>query len=394
LLTRNHDRKSLEEAGKHAQAALTLLPEDPDALNVVAVTELRLGRPDSAESYLDRAIRKAPGKVKSWVGMAEVRLTRNDVAGAEKALKQASINEPTSPEARNFLGEFYAAHGRAPEAEQQFRQALALDPKNGSALMDLGAIEANAGQTDEAEKTYRQAAALPERQYKPVHAEFLLRSGKHDQAVAEFEKLAAADPEDINLRTKLVDTYLALHRAGDAERVLNAAVKKNGLDEDARMRRSRIYLDLGRYTEAESDLNQVLHLHKDSAQAYYLLSKVHQGRGIASKEKRALEEVLKIDPGFLVARIDLAKTLLASQSAASALTVLDEAPDYQLNEALRVLERNWVLLALGKKEEARRGIERVLATAKLPEALLQDAAWKLDRKDYGGARKSAEEALN
>ena len=109
--------------------------------------------------------------------------------------------------------------------------------------MELGAMQVKAGQTDQAEQTYRQAAALPEKQYKPVHAQFLFESGKRDQAVAEFQKLAAADPADLNLRTKLVETYLALNRASDAEKVLTAAVKKNGLDQDALMRRSSIYMD-------------------------------------------------------------------------------------------------------------------------------------------------------
>ena len=64
-----------------------------------------------------------------------------------------------------------------------------------------------------------------------------------------------------------------------------------------------------------------------------------------------------------------------------------------MNAASRILERNWALLALGKKEDARKGIDRVLAAGKVPEALLQDATMKLDQKDYAGARKSIEEAL-
>ena len=59
-----------------------------------------------------------------------------------------------------------------------------------------------------------------------------------------------------------------------------------------------------------------------------------------------------------------------------------------------IFQRNWALLALGRKEEARRGIDRVLTAEKVPEALLQDADMKLGQKDYAGARQSAEEALN
>jgi tetratricopeptide (TPR) repeat protein len=393
LMSRSRDRKSLEEAQKHAQAVLALLPDDPDALNVLAVTDLRLGKAESAQSDLERALRKSPGSVQSWLGLSKVKLARNDVAGAENALLQASTKAPKSPEPGRYLGEFYLTHSRTPEAEQQFRQALAIDPKNGPALMDLGAMQVKAGQTDQAEQTYRQAAALPDWQYKPVHAEFLFQSGKRDQAAAEFEKLAAANPEDGNLRAKLVEAYLTLNRTGDAEKVLTAAVKKNGLDQDALMRRSRIYLDSGKYTEAEADLNQVLHFHKDSAEAYYLLAKVGQGRANPTMQKQDLEEALKIDPTFLTARIDLARALLASRDARSALTLLDEAPENQMAAGPRIVERNWVLLALRNKEEARKGIDRVLTAGKVPEALLQDAVMKLDQKDYAGARKSIEEAL-
>jgi tetratricopeptide (TPR) repeat protein len=394
LMAASRNTKTLEEAQKHAQAVLALLPNDPDALNVLGVADLRLGKPESAQSHLEQALRQSPGHLKSWVVLAQVKLARNDVAGAEKALLEASANLPKSPEPKVYLGEFYLAHGRAPEAEQQFRQSLDIDPKNGPALMDLGAMQVKTGQTDQAERTYRQVAALPERRYKPVHAEFLFQTGKRAEAVAEFEKLAAADPEDINLRTKLVETYLILNRAGDAEKVLTAAVKRNGLDHDALMRRSRIYLDSAKYTAAEADLNQVLHFRKDSAEAYYLLAKVSQGRANATLQKHNLEEALRIDPAFLAARVDLARALLASRSAAPALTLLDEAPENQMNIASRLLERNWALLALGKKEEARKGIDRVLAAGKIPEALLQDAVMKLDQKDYAGARKSAEEALS
>ncbi|HEY4054134.1 MAG TPA: tetratricopeptide repeat protein [Terriglobales bacterium] len=394
LMSRSGDRKSLEEAQKHANAVLASLPEDPDALDVLAATDLRLGKPASAQSYLERSLRKSPNLVKSWVGLAEVKSAGNDLVGAENALRQAATNAPKSPEARIFLGEFYRAHGRLPEAEQQFRQAIAMDPKQGAALIDLGTMQVKAGRTDQADQTFRQAAALSEKQYKPVHAEFLFQIGKRDEALAEFEKLNAAHPDDLNIRTKLVQLYLTLNRRGDAEKILTAAVKKNALDQDALMRRSRLYLDEGKYTEAETDLNQVLHYNKGSADAYYLLSKVSQGRANREKEKQSLEEALKLDPAFLTARIDLAKVLLASRNAAPALTLLDEAPESQMDRLSRILERNWALLALGKKEEARKGIDRILAAGTIPEALIQDAAAKLNLKDYAGARKSAEEALN
>jgi len=51
-------------------------------------------------------------------------------------------------------------------------------------------------------------------------------------------------------------------------------------------------------------------------------------------------------------------------------------------------------MALGQKAEARQRIDQVLAPAKIPEALLQDAVLKMGQKDYAGARASAEGALS
>lgn len=64
-----------------------------------------------------------------------------------------------------------------------------------------------------------------------------------------------------------------------------------------------------------------------------------------------------------------------------------------MNSVSVVLKRNWALIALGRKTEARQGLDRVLASDKVHEALVQDAGMKLSQKDYMGGRKSAEEAL-
>lgn len=393
IMSLSRNKAMLEEAQKRTEEVLALLPDNTDALNVLAFTELRLGKPESAEAHLEQALRKSPNDLKSSLALAQARLARKDVAGAEEALKQAVAQSPKFPEARVSLGGFYLALGRTAEAEQQYRSALAIDPKNGPALVALGAIEVRAGQTAQAEQTYRTVSSLPEKQYKPIHALFLLQSGKGDQAVAELEKLAKADPADRNVRTDLVRTYLALNRVSDAEKILTAVLKKNGLDTDARLQRSRLYLASEKYTEAEADLNEVMHFHADSPEAHYLLSKVHLGRGELVLRQQELGEALRLDPALLAVRLELAQTLIANRGAESALKLLDEAPQGQKGLVAIAVARNWALLALGQPAEARKGIDKVLATAKVPEAVLQDAAMKLAQKNYSGARTSAEEVL-
>jgi tetratricopeptide (TPR) repeat protein len=103
--------------------------------------------------------------------------------------------------------------------------------------------------------------------------------------------------------------------------------------------------------------------------------------------------LLRIAPGFLAARLDQAKTLLANLCSQSAMKNMDETPQEQKETAPVLLQRNRALLVLGQIAEARKGIDHVLSTGKVPEALLQDAALKLSQKDYAGARMSSEETL-
>lgn len=394
LMSTSRDKDMVAEAQKRTKDVLTLLPEDTDALDVLAFTELRLGQPESAEAHLKEALRKSPNNLRSSIALAETRLARKDVAGAEDALKQAAAQAPKSPEPGVYLGGFYLALGKTDEAEKEYRHALEIDPKHAPALLALAAMQVRAGRPDQAEQTYRLISALPEKQYKPIHALFLLQSGKRDQAVAEFEKLAKTDPDDRNLRTDLVRAYLALNRTGDAEKILTAALNKNGLDTDAMLQRSRIYLASGKYTEAQNDLNQVLHFRYDSAEAHYLLSKVYRGRRETALQQQELGQALKLDPKLLTIRLELAQALMASGGAQSTLQLLDEAPQEQKGTVGIVVKRNWALLALGRTAEARKGIDQVMSASQAPEALLQDAILKLSQKDYAGARASAEQALS
>jgi tetratricopeptide (TPR) repeat protein len=138
----------------------------------------------------------------------------------------------------------------------------------------------------------------------------------------------------------------------------------------------------------------VLHYRSDSAEAHYLLSKVHQGLGENALRQQELGESIKLDPTFLTGRLELARILISTGSADSALKLLDEAPQDQKETVGVLVQRNWALLALGQKAEARKGIDQVLAAVKNPEALIEDAALKLDQKDYAGARASAEASLS
>ena len=394
MMAASTNREVQAEAARRAEGVLAQAPDNIEALNTLAAAELRLGRPENAEKHLQAALEKAPASLQSSIALARVRLSRRDVAGAEEVLRQAIAKAPRSTAALVTFGEFYLALNRNQEAEQQFQAALQMEPRNGPALFALGTMQARTGRNELAERTLRLLAELPENRYRPLHAFFQFRMGKREEALAEFEKLAHANSADRDARSNLVKAYLAMNRVSDADKVLTDALKKNSRDVDALLDRSKISLSNHKQAQAEIDLKQAVQLQPYSAEAHYLLSRVYQARSDLSNLQQELREALRLNPTYFPARMDLARALIASNAARAALTLLDETPAEQKKAAAFALERNWALLALGEKAELRKSVDQLLALARVPDVLVQDAVLKLDQNDVAGARTSLEEVLD
>ena len=137
LMMASRNQEYLEEAQKRVQEVLKAAPDNPDALDVLALTELQLGQPDQAEQHLRQALEKYPRHLKSTITLASMKMARKDINGAEAVLNEAARQDPRSAFAVVALGEFYLSTERPSEAEGQFRRALEMDPNNAPALIYL-----------------------------------------------------------------------------------------------------------------------------------------------------------------------------------------------------------------------------------------------------------------
>ena len=393
LLATSREEEVLEDAAKRVREVLANAPSDPDALNVLALTEWRLGKREEAEEHLKEAFEKSPQNLKSSFSLVALKIAQRDIAGAEAVLKKVVASTPGNAAPVVAMGAFYVATGKTADAEQQYRRALEIDPKHGLALMSLAGTKWRAGQKDEAERLYAQASASGDPRYKPAHAIFLFQSGDRDRGIAEFEKLSEADPSDRAARTRLVTAYFLSKRLPDAEKVLAAAIEKNPKDADALLQRSQMRLRAGKHAEAQADLSNVLRFDPNSGRVHYLLSKVYQAQRSVLRQRQELSEAVRLDPNLLVARLELAQLLTATNAANSALTLLSETPQAQKNTLPVLIQQNWAHLVLGKQAEAANGIQRGMQRAKAPELFVQEAILKSLQRDYPGARRAAEEAL-
>ncbi len=394
LMTASKDEKYIAEAVSRLHSAFGESPDNPEAIDTLALAEWELGKPQDAIRRFDAALEKFPGHLQSSVTLARMKLSANDRQGAEDALKAAVATAPRSSPAALALGELYLSLGEPAKAESEFRRSIELDPTNSNALRDLGAIQIAAKRMDEAEQTCRRIATLPEKVNKPVHALFLYYYGDRDAALVEFQALAQADPDDREARSRLFAAFVGTNRREQAESLLAAALKRNPKDTDALLQRAGLRLRQGNADEAEKDLRQVLYFSPDSVNAHFELAMVYRAKGSLVHEQEELQQVLQLAPSTLAARLALEMNFLAAKHARQALEMIDQAPDEQKKQLAWTIGRNWALLALSNWEEAKAGIDRALQVGRPSEAVYQSAVFQLVQRDYAGARAALEELLN
>lgn len=393
LMSLTTNKALLQDAETRLTALKQSSPNSPELLNSLALTELKLGKTDSAAQELEQVLAKAPQELISSIWLAQTKLAQHDVKGAEDVLKKACEAAPKSADPHVALGQFYALEKRTAEAEQQFQRAVAINPKSGPALMNLANLQLVGGRKQEAEQTLKRLATLDDTAYKPVYAKYLFTEGRRDEAIREFERLAKESPTDRQARTRLIAAYQATNRTGDAQKLLDAALKKNPKDLDALLQRAEVFLGAGKYSQAETDLNEVIRQQPNSAEAHYIRAKLYQTRGRSLTYRQELSEALRLNTFLLSVRLELAQSLSADGKAAAALQILDAAPQSQKSLTPVIVQRNWALWILGDLEELRKGIDQALARERSPDLLVQDGLWKLKKGNPAGARASLEEAL-
>jgi tetratricopeptide (TPR) repeat protein len=393
LMTVLGDRRLVEEAERRLHTLLSASPADVTALNTLAFAELKLGKRAEAIRHLEQVLATSPQQLNSAVLLAQERLADGDVNGAEIILKRTCAQNSGSPDPFVLLGRFYSGLDKLIEAQHQFQLALQIQPQNAPALFYLGMLENAQRRKQPAEEHFKLLSTHVQRVYWPVYGMFLFQEGRKEEAVREFERLYQKDPEDRAARTRLIAVYRTVHRSADAEHLVSAALTRNPKDLNALLQRSELRLERGQRTEAQVDLNQVLHENPAMAEAHYLQARVYEKNGSTLSQRQELNECLRLNPLFLPARMSLARLLTNASAAKTALQLLDETPAEQKASLAVLVERNWTFGAIGNLEEMQKGVERGLARQRTPDLLIQDAILRLDQKDFSGARASAEEAL-
>lgn len=276
----------------------------------------------------------------------------------EEALKY----DPGSSYLSMELAELYAGTGRWRSALQQIEETVDKNPADAASRSLLGRLYVRllnpTGRT-------------------PVPTEI------QDRAVQRFEKLAAANPSDVDVHLILAQLYRATDNSAKAEETLKAVLKLNASSSEANTQLALLYFDVGDYRSAIDLLKKVTEedddpdLLRSLAAAY---EQVRDYQSAASVYARALQR----DPDNQGFRRGLAESLLFSRQYDQALEQFQGIAEDDPRDPEPHVRMSQIYRQQKKYAEARKSLTRAAELApdnleiRYNQVLLEEAEGKPD----------------
>lgn len=179
----------------------------------------------------------------------------------------------------------------------------------------------------------------------------LARAGRHEEALAAYERAQALDPGSAELHYDRVFSLRALGREGDAERELDEALRIAPGHAGAQHLKGESALRRGDLESAIAHLRGALRANNRVAASYHLLGVALLARGELDEAAPSLEAAARLDPrlapasrrAFAVASTSRGLARLAQGDSAGALPDLRAALAADPEDAIAANNLAWIL---------------------------------------------------
>ena len=318
-------QETVQEAGAFLADYLRVHPDNAEGLGSLALADAKLGDKDGAIKMLDMAESKDPSNVRPAARMVAIYAAKGDAETAKQIALDISARLPNSPDAATLRAEVSFAMRDMSDTDAQISRALSLKRDFRPALEMRLRREVMNGDQQGAEQTTQQLAELPQERTWGAYARLLFTEKKIDQGIAEFEHVLKEHKDNNDLRDDYSSTLLTYGRTKEATAVVAGTLKKNPKDRTALMQRVSLELEGGNIDGADKDVKTLHELKVFTAQLSFDESRIAAARGEIIRQGDLLAAVLKQNPRFLPARLELSRLLVSSGKARDAIGILDQA---------------------------------------------------------------------
>jgi tetratricopeptide (TPR) repeat protein len=189
-----HETERTTEASETANRALSLNPQQLDALLARASLEAELDRYDNARRDYIVATTAHPSCGRAWSGLAQLDMRDMQFDKAQEGLEQAVKLMPDHIGTWHMLAWIHILHGRAEEAKYAFDRSYEIDRNFGETHGGFAVVAAMQQQRKLSEQYMRRARKLNPDGVSVHYAELLLlkAEGKHDEAKVVYDTVMSS----------------------------------------------------------------------------------------------------------------------------------------------------------------------------------------------------------
>jgi len=256
------------------------LPPQAAVLNQAGVEALARGDLETADARLSVALEYSPRFVEALVNLGLVELERGNFARARLLCERARRLNPDVAQPHHALGVLAERERRPDLASKHYYEALRVDPGFAPARENLGRL--------------------------------LFRAGLVEEALVQFQRLVAVAPDSPSARASLCAALVRLHREGESDALLAAALARFPDDPALLLLAARRDLRGGKLESALETLAPLAARHDElGAAALAWLAVTEQARGRSAEAAARARQALRLDPESSVATYALAVALRA-----------------------------------------------------------------------------------
>lgn len=250
-----------------------------------------------------------------------VRALKLAAYGRAETYFKGALERRDDPEVRGFLAEVYLRSGRGDEAKELLKQ-LAAEQPDSQQLWQAQALAADMAADEE----------------------LLLSAGN---------KLKELAPELPNGGYYIARSQMISKQYAEAVETLGGVLQEHADHAETLLLRAQALVELERYADAEKDVDRLLATDHRGADVLVLKARLRQVQGDTEGAKQAYLELREADPFNLSALQGLTDLYIETGQAAEALAMLNEAIDWQPEEAAGYAMRSRVYEVLAASDAAK-----------------------------------------
>ena len=288
----------VQEAELICRRALPRHRKDPNINCLLGEINLRLRRPQEAQTWYGKALRVRKEFPRALEGMGLSLLADKRAAEAVDFLRKASAAVPNRSTTQSALGRALAEAGHRDESEQAMREALKLNPS----LAELGKAEAaqQDGRLDEAEKILRSCLAGDPDNIKALRmlANIALEANRFRPARRMLERAVELNPNFVLAWNDLGNLYLKQDRYDKALAMIDRATAIDPAFVHSHVMRGNILTKAQKHEESLDAYQDGLDINEQSVGALSGMGHVLKTIGRTDESIEAYRKCIMHHPAF------------------------------------------------------------------------------------------------